>query len=155
MLMRLPVIAFSSEDLPTFGRPTIAMTGREAMGRAVVPARSCIMQSVLSIDPQTVIPLLREFQRVVRDRLMQSRASRGLHEVNRATAADTIYQIDTVVDPILEAFCEEWGKTTPLAVVAEGLEDEHGNEGVRVFPHGTREADAKLRLIVDPIDGTR
>ncbi len=25
----------------------------------------------------------------------------------------------------------------------------------RVFPHGTKESDAKIRLIVDPIDGTR
>src|SRR5829696_6038481 len=32
MLIIFPAIAFSSELLPTFGRPTIAMTGREDIG---------------------------------------------------------------------------------------------------------------------------
>src|SRR5215204_2706952 len=32
MLIIFPAIAFSSELLPTFGRPTIAMTGNEDMG---------------------------------------------------------------------------------------------------------------------------
>src|SRR5439155_17326595 len=63
--------------------------------------------------------------------------------------------IDTAVDPVLESFCEEWGKETPLVLIAEGLEDEHGKEAPQAFPRGTREEDAKLRLIVDPIDGTR
>ena len=33
--------------------------------------------------------------------------------------------------------------------------DEHGVEGIKVFPEGTKAEDAELRLIVDPIDGTR
>jgi len=78
-----------------------------------------------------------------------------LHAVNRSSTADTIYQIDTVVEPVLEEFCREWGKTTPLVLVAEGLEDEEGREGPRVFPEGTPEDRAVLRMIVDPIDGTR
>src|SRR5947199_70603 len=107
------------------------------------------------VDPQSIVTRLREFQRLVRDGVIQSRASHGLHEVNRSSAADTIYQIDMVVDPILESFCEDWAKQTPLVLIAEGLEDEHGNETSRVFPHGTRQEDAKIRVIVDPIDGTR
>ena len=107
-------------------------------------------------QPQQVVDRLIEFQRAVRDMVVRSRATAGLHEVTRSAAADTIYKIDTEVDPILEQFCEEWGKTTPLVLVAEGLEDEAGNEVEhRVFPHGTREADAQIRVIVDPIDGTR
>src|SRR5204862_3107387 len=63
---------------------------------------------------------------------------------------------DAAGDPILESFCEAWGRSTPLVLIAEGLEDEHGHEVEhRVFPHGTREADALIRVIVDPIDGTR
>jgi fructose-1,6-bisphosphatase/inositol monophosphatase family enzyme len=106
-------------------------------------------------ESDSIVTRLRDFQRLVRNSVIKSRAAHGLHEVNRSSAADTIYQIDTVVDPILDSFCEEWGKTTSLAVVAEGLEDENGVEGVRVYPRGTREEDAQLRLIVDPIDGTR
>jgi hypothetical protein len=111
-------------------------------------------------DPQGVLDRLLEFQRAVRDVIIRSRetgsGAAGLHEVTRSSSADTIYRIDAAVDPILEAFCEQWGKTTPLVLVAEGLEDEHGKEVEhRVFPHGTREADAVIRVIVDPIDGTR
>lgn len=110
---------------------------------------------MLPIDPQSAVDRLIEFQRTVRDRIIRSRAAAGLHEVSHATSADTIYKIDTEVDPILESFCEDWAKTTPLVLIAEGLENEDGSEGARIFPHGARESDALIRLIVDPIDGTR
>jgi hypothetical protein len=108
-------------------------------------------------NPQAIVDRLVAFQRRVRELIMRSRASTaGLHEVTRSSSADTIYRIDAEVDPILEQFCEEWGRSTPLVLVAEGLEDDAGNEVAnRVFPHGTREDDAQLRVIVDPIDGTR
>jgi fructose-1,6-bisphosphatase/inositol monophosphatase family enzyme len=108
-------------------------------------------------DPQGVLDRLLELQRAVRDVVIRSRETGGgLHEVTRSSSADTIYRIDAEVDPILEAFAEEWGKTTPLVLIAEGLEDEDGREVEhRVFPHGTREQDAAIRVIVDPIDGTR
>ena len=107
------------------------------------------------VDPQQVVDRLLEFQRAVRVAVIQSRASHELHEVTRTSSADTIYAIDAAVDPILEEFCREWSRTTPLVLVAEGLEDEHGNEAPKVFPEGTRQADALIRVIVDPIDGTR
>ena len=106
-------------------------------------------------NPDAIVARLTEFQRTVRDVIIRSRAARGLAEVNRSAAADTIYQIDTVVEPILEDFCRDWAKTTPLVLVAEGVEDEHGHEGAKTFPEGSREEDAAVRLIVDPIDGTR
>ncbi len=109
-------------------------------------------------DPQSIVDRLRQFQRLVRDTIIRSRkesGDAGLHEVSRSTAADTIYKIDTEVDPILEQFCEEWGRETPLVLIAEGMEDEHGVEGPVVFPHGTAEEKAHIRVIVDPIDGTR
>src|SRR3954468_19309869 len=108
-------------------------------------------------NPQAILDRLLELQRAVRDVIVRSRAKTvGLHEVTRSSSADTIYRIDAEVDPILEAFCEEWGKTTPLVLIAEGLEDEDGREVEhRVFPRGVREQDAAIRVIVDPIDGTR
>src|SRR3954469_25261982 len=107
-------------------------------------------------NPQAILDRLLELQRALRDVIVRSRAKTvGLHEVTRTSSADTIYRIDAEVDPILESFCEDWGKSTPLVLVAEGLEDEDGNEVEhRVFPRGTREDDAILRIIVDPIDGT-
>jgi fructose-1,6-bisphosphatase/inositol monophosphatase family enzyme len=106
-------------------------------------------------DPQSVVDRLRQFQRSVRDVIVKSRSAVNLNQVSRLMAADTIYKIDTEVDPILESFCEEWGHETPIVVIAEGMEDEHGREGPVVFPKGAKESDAELRLIVDPIDGTR
>ena len=85
---------------------------------------------------------------------MRSRDS-AAHEVMRSTAADTIYSIDADVEPVIEDFCREWSKKTPLVLIAEGIENEHGVEGVKVFPQGTREEDAAIRVIIDPIDGTR
>jgi fructose-1,6-bisphosphatase/inositol monophosphatase family enzyme len=102
-----------------------------------------------------VIDRLREFHRSVRDAVIESRQRPHLHTVTRETAADTIYQMDTAVEPVLEDFCREWSKTTPLVLVAEGIECESGTEGVKVFPEGMPAERALIRLIVDPIDGTR
>jgi hypothetical protein len=110
-----------------------------------------------SFDSAAVIDRLKHFQRLVRDTIVAShRQGQGLHEVSRTSSADTIYKIDTAVDPILESFCQDWGRDTPLVLVAEGLEGPDGQEVEhRVFPDGTPEAAAAIRLIVDPIDGTR
>ena len=106
-------------------------------------------------NPQAIVDRLIDFQKTVRDVLLASRGKQDLFAVSHSTAADTIYKIDTEVEPILEAFCRDWGKTTPLVLIAEGLEDENGKEGNKTFPEGTREEDAMVRVIVDPIDGTR
>jgi fructose-1,6-bisphosphatase/inositol monophosphatase family enzyme len=107
-------------------------------------------------NPQSILDRLVEFQLQVQDMILRSRIQSGLNEIGRASAADTIYKIDAEVDPILEAFCEEWGQHTPIVVVAEGLVDEEGNEvESRVFPATAKESDASIRVIFDPIDGTR
>ncbi len=107
-------------------------------------------------NPQSIVDRLIDFQRLVRDMIVASRAAAGLHEIRRSHTSDTIYQIDVQVEPILEAFCQEWGKQTPLILISEGLEDEQGREvASQVFPTGAREEDALIRVIIDPIDGTR
>lgn len=102
-----------------------------------------------------IIDRLIGFQKLVRDTIIASRDKQSMFEVSHSTAADTIYKIDTEVEPLLEEFCQEWGKVTPLILIAEGLEGPNGEECVKMFPEGTKEEDALLRLIVDPIDGTR
>ncbi len=106
-------------------------------------------------DPDLIVQRLMDFQRIVRSMLIDSRNATNLNAVSRVSSADTIYTIDAVVEPALERFCQEWSKTTPLVLIAEGMEDENGNEGPRTFPAGCREDEALIRLIVDPIDGTR
>src|SRR5215469_17746254 len=106
-------------------------------------------------SPQLVIDCLREFQRAVRDAVTESRRRSQMFVVSRHSSADTIYQIDATIEPLLEDFCREWSKTTPLVLIAEGVESEGFPEGVKVFPEGTPPDRAQIRLIVDPIDGTR
>ena len=109
-------------------------------------------------NPEDILSRLRSFQRDVRHAVIRSRGSAALHHVRRSSAADTIYHIDAVIDPLLESFCDTWSREAghPLVLVAEGLEDEQGREvQSRTFPAGARDQDAPLRLIVDPIDGTR
>lgn len=108
-------------------------------------------------DPQSIVARLKEFQATVRGLLIGSRTAQGLSDVRRDSAADTIYEIDTLVEPVLEDFCRDWARSTPLVLVAEGVEAEgaSGVEGVKVFPEGAPEEAAELRVIVDPIDGTR
>jgi len=111
---------------------------------------------MLPIDPNEVVARLQEFQRTVRAMIVRGRGTADQHAITRSSAADTIYQIDTAVEPLLVAFCEDWGRQTPLVLIAEGLEGPDGQEVTsRVFPHGTREQDVKIRVIIDPIDGTR
>jgi hypothetical protein len=106
-------------------------------------------------DPARIVDRLKEFQRRTRQLLIDSRKQTDLYAVSRDSAADTIYAIDAVVEPVLEDFCREWAKEQPLVLIAEGALGPDGRDGVKVFPEGTREGDAAIRLIVDPIDGTR
>lgn len=105
--------------------------------------------------PESIVARLKEFQAAVRDLLIRSRTQQNLHAVDRISTADTIYTIDSLVEPLLESFCEDWAANTPLVLISEGLQNDEGVEGPKTFPRGTREQDAKIRLIVDPIDGTR
>ncbi len=65
-------------------------------------------------------------------------------------SGDTIYGLDRHVEPVIEAALEQWpASCKPLVLVAEGM----GCDGVRRF--GPTGEEAKFRVIVDPIDGTR
>ena len=104
------------------------------------------------LNHEKLVARLRELQQRVRNAVISSRHAAGdLHDVARTSSADTIYAIDAVIEPIIEAYCEEWGRELPMVVIAEGIEPETG----RTFPAGLREEEAVARIIMDPIDGTR
>jgi fructose-1,6-bisphosphatase/inositol monophosphatase family enzyme len=74
-----------------------------------------------------------------------------LSSIDRDEAGDTIYAVDRISEELLiEFFARDIAPASPLILIAEGLEN-----GQVVLPHGTEEADAVWRIIVDPIDGTR
>jgi fructose-1,6-bisphosphatase/inositol monophosphatase family enzyme len=107
------------------------------------------------VESTEIVARLREMQAEVRRIVLASRAAGDSALVMRRSDADTIYAIDTAVEPAIESFCRDWAKATPLVLIAEGLQDEHGRERARVFPEGVAESDAEIRIILDPIDGTR
>lgn len=73
-------------------------------------------------------------------------------EVVEITAADTIYFVDKISeDAIVEWFGQEWPADQPVEVIMEGLED----GAPLCFPTGTTPEQAKWKVILDPIDGTR
>src|SRR4051794_721984 len=101
-------------------------------------------------DPQAIADALHELQRRIRDAVIQGRQASDLHAVSHQTSADTIYKLDLLIEPVIEDYFEAWARRAgPIIVVAEGIEPETG----RVFPSGASEADANVRIILDPIDG--
>jgi hypothetical protein len=110
---------------------------------------------MLPIDPSSAVERLLELQREIRALIVRSRRVDGLATARRDTAADTIYEIDTLVEPLLDDFCRAWSRTVPLVLIAEGIEGPDGREGIKVFPEGWSDERAVVRLIIDPIDGTR
>jgi hypothetical protein len=86
----------------------------------------------------------------VREELRQS-STESLIQVATQTAGDTIYVLDHKVDEVILPFLEkELAPHTSFVLVAEGCAEDG-----RVFPAGTAPDEAELRLLIDPIDGTR
>ncbi len=114
------------------------------------------MPAAPTVDADAAVERLVAMATDVRRLVMEGRTSpEEMSGVERSDEADTIYAIDAVVEPAIEAACEAWGRVSPLILIAEGVLDEEGNEGERVFPAGTPKEKATIRVIIDPIDGTR
>ena len=92
---------------------------------------------------------------MVRDHVLaelRRQSTEMLSEVAFETAADKIYVIDRSVETImLPALIAEIQPLTSFALICEGVNDEQP----LAFPAGTPLDECAVRLIVDPIDGTR
>lgn len=101
-----------------------------------------------------LLPIIRELHNRIRQRVVaacESRSTDELSQVSQETSADTIFAIDRVSETELVDFLERnVERTGSIVLVAEGLE-----AGAMTIPRGTDPADARWRMIVDPIDGTR
>lgn len=74
-----------------------------------------------------------------------------LAQVAGDDAGDTIYAVDRISEAVLvDLFSREIAPRWSLVLIAEGV---HG--GQLALPPGTPPAQCQLRVIVDPIDGTR
>jgi fructose-1,6-bisphosphatase/inositol monophosphatase family enzyme len=104
---------------------------------------------------ETLLSPIRTLHEQIREAVVaacEASATAELAAIAREEAGDTIYAIDKVSEELLvDFFSREVAVHTPLVLIGEGLEP-HGKV---VLPAGTAEADARWRIIVDPIDGTR
>ncbi len=106
------------------------------------------------IEPRALIAPLRRIHEEIRAAVVQACEEAAAGELARVAhegEGDTIYAVDRVSEERLAALVErELGSFGPIVLVAEGLPG-----GRVVLPAGRSEAEAALRVLVDPIDGTR
>ena len=97
---------------------------------------------------------LRHIHEAMRDHIVaafEQQAIESLSAVVVEQAGDAIFAIDRIAEEALLAQFEELGRERSFILIAEGL----GEDGQVTFPNGTKSQDAELRIIMDPIDGTR
>ncbi|MFQ5807095.1 MAG: inositol monophosphatase, partial [Phycisphaerae bacterium] len=105
-------------------------------------------------DAHNLLERIRNIHAVIRDHVFAVCERSSFEDVSRVVATgggDTLFEIDRVSEEVLyEQFADvahEWS----CVLIAEGL----GSDGQMVLPPGTEPDQAELRILVDPIDGTR
>ena len=99
---------------------------------------------------------LRHVQAQIRDAVVATCEAQAVEQVaavaDDALGGDTIYAIDRVSEQcLIDLVTEHIAVVEPIVLAAEGL----GGHGEVVLPNGALREDARWKLIVDPIDGTR
>jgi hypothetical protein len=97
---------------------------------------------------------LRKLHDWIRGLVVTACEERGADELARvahAGSGDVIYAIDRISETALvEWFSREIAAHEAIVLIGEGLPD-----GRITLPSGAKDSDARWRIIVDPIDGTR
>ena len=105
-------------------------------------------------DAAPLLPLIRRLHERIRDDVFAASERAALEEMAQVAGeeeGDTIYAVDRVGEQALVEFFErEVAPLAPVVLIAEGLAG-----GALVLPRGAAESEARWRIIVDPIDGTR
>lgn len=105
-------------------------------------------------DHQAVLRRLQGIHAAIRDRVVaacETAAVEQLSAIAADTTGDTIFAIDRVSEDVLLDHFRELSREWSCVLIAEGL----GTTGMVTLPTGTEPDRAELRIIVDPIDGTR
>jgi len=105
-------------------------------------------------NAHSLLAPIRKLHERIRDEVVRACERASLEEMARVAkeeSGDTIYAVDEISETlIVEALEEEVACQAPLVLIVEGFP----NEGL-VLPRGASETDARWRIIIDPIDGTR
>jgi fructose-1,6-bisphosphatase/inositol monophosphatase family enzyme len=106
-------------------------------------------------DSENLLAAIRALHAQIRDAVVAACERQALDELAGVAAdddaGDTIYQVDRVGEaPLIAFFAQHVAPRWPLVLVGEGLPG-----GQVLLPHGIAAHEAAIRVIVDPIDGTR
>jgi fructose-1,6-bisphosphatase/inositol monophosphatase family enzyme len=106
------------------------------------------------IDPRALVAPIRRIHEEIRDAVVaacETAAAGAMAGIAHEGEGDTIYAVDRVgEDRLRDLVLREIGPFGTVVLVAEGLPG-----GRTVLPEGRPAGEAVLRVIVDPIDGTR
>ncbi|HET8840940.1 MAG TPA: inositol monophosphatase [Ktedonobacteraceae bacterium] len=97
---------------------------------------------------------IRAIHAVIRDKIIQACEQMSVDQLTQVVgeqAGDTIFAIDRISEEVLLSHFAQLANEWSFVLIAEGL----GQDGIAVFPEGTDPEQAELRIIIDPIDGTR
>ena len=105
-------------------------------------------------EPEALLEALREIHAHIRDTVIAACESTAVDLMAQPVgedAGDTIFAIDRVSEEAWLSEFEILARRWPMVLIAEGL----GVDGRAVLTPGHDPAAAVVRIIVDPIDGTR
>lgn len=105
-------------------------------------------------DAQELLARICAIQAAIRDSVVTACEQIAIEQLTRIVtekAGDTIFAIDRISEEILLSHFEQLGQNWSFVLIAEGI----GENGIFIFPTGTDPTHAELRIILDPIDGTR
>jgi len=105
-------------------------------------------------DVHDLLGPIRRLHELIRKSVVEECERASLEQLSRVVSeaeGDTIFAVDRISEQLLVDYFErEIANKVPIILIAEGLE-----QGQITLPRGTRDGQARLRIIVDPIDGTR
>jgi len=105
-------------------------------------------------NPLQLLPPIRRLHEEIRTAVVavcEAVSLEAMATVAHEGEGDTIYAIDRISEALLvDFFTREIASHVPVVLIGEGLAG-----GSCVLPPGATEAEARWRIIVDPIDGTR
>lgn len=109
------------------------------------------------LEPDRIRALLLDLGDYVRKRLIDARPSvhhevASFSAITRESIADTIYAIDKISeDAITEWLAQHWPPEIPVELIMEGTDPERPV----TLPVGISPEQTEIKMILDPVDGTR
>ncbi len=113
-------------------------------------------------DRERLLDQIKELHRQIQVAVVAQSEAVAIEQLSAIEGDDEAYEGDTIfaIDRVSEEKLIEFFETVvaperPLLLIAEGLHDSGFGEGIMALPHGITPEQAEIRVIVDPIDGTR